>query len=92
MTTSTGTMGPLGEARSMPELERQIAAYEAAQADLAKMHTGKAVIFAEGKLQGIFDDPGVATHEALKRFKAGQFLVRVVGDNSLPAKFYLRVA
>jgi len=76
----------------MPELDRQIAAYEAALPELAKIHTGKAVVFAEGELQGIYDDAGIATHEALKRFKAGEFLVRVVGDDSLPAKFYLRVA
>jgi hypothetical protein len=76
----------------MPELDRQIAAYQAAEGELKKLHQGKAVIFAEGKLQGIHDDPGIATHDAIKRFKAGTFLVRVVGDNSLPAKFFLRVA
>ena len=78
--------------RRMSELEKQIKAYEAAEQELVKLHKGKAVIFAEGALQGVFDDTGSAAHEAIKKFQPGSFLIRVVGDNVLPAKFYLRVA
>jgi hypothetical protein len=85
-------MLPSGKDSAMPELDRQIAAYQAAEGELAKLYSGKAVIFAEDKLQGVYDDPGGATHEAIKHFRSGTFLVRVVGDNSLPAKFFLRVA
>jgi hypothetical protein len=92
MPDTVDKMPPSGEDNAMPELDQQITAYQAAEGDLTKLHSGKAVIFAEGKLQGVYDDPGVATHEAVKRFKPGTFLVRVVGDNSLPAKFFLRVA
>jgi hypothetical protein len=75
----------------MSNIDDQIKAYEQQEAELMKLHAGKAVLFADGKLQGVFDDPGGATHAGVKRFKVGEFLVRVVGDNSLPAKFYLRV-
>jgi hypothetical protein len=85
-------MLPSGKDSAMPELDQQITAYQAAEGDLAKLHLGKAVVFAEGKLQGIYDDAGIATHEAIKHFEPGTFLVRIVGDNSLPAKFFLRVA
>lgn len=77
---------------AMPELDRQIAAYQREEASLLKQHQGKTVVFADGKLQGVYDDPGAATFEAMKRFKPGEFLVRVVGENSLPAKFFLRIA
>lgn len=76
----------------MSALDRQIEAYMRDESSLRERYTGKAVIYAEDKFQGVYDDPGVATHEALKKFKPGEFLIRVVGDDVLPAKFFLRVA
>lgn len=76
----------------MSDIDSLIKVYEQLEPELLKIHAGKAALFADGKLQGVFDDPGGATHAAIKRFKPGQFLIRVVGDDSLPAKFFLRVA
>ncbi len=75
----------------MSMLDRQIEAYQGEERALLEKYAGKAVIFAEEKMQGVFDDPGVATYEALKKLKPGEFLIRVVGDDVLPAKFFLRV-
>ena len=75
----------------MSDLDRQIDAYKRQEAELKKLHVGKAVVFAEEQLQGIYDDIGVATHDAIKRFEPGKFMVRIVGEDTLPAKYFLRV-
>jgi hypothetical protein len=76
----------------MLELDRQIEAYKKEESKLLKEHPGKTVVFAEGKLQGVYEDAGAATLAAMKRFKPGEFLVRTIGENSLPAKFFPGIA
>ena len=69
---------------SRPDLERDIQAYEAMEIELFKHHTGKWVVFHDGKLVNIFDTLDAAATEALQRFGRGPYLIRRVGISSLP--------
>ncbi len=62
----------------MPDLERDIQAYEAMETDLFKHHIGKWVVFRGGKLVSTFDTLDAAATEALRRFGRGPYLIRRV--------------
>jgi hypothetical protein len=71
----------------MPDLEREIAAFEAMVCELESRSMGKWVVFHDGKLAGIYDGFEAAAEEAVRRFGRGPYLIRQVGapQVTLPA-------
>ena len=73
-------------------LEREIAAFEKARADLEKHHNRKFVVFHDGEFVGAWDTLNAAAGEAVRRFGKGPYLIRQVGAPpvALPASVYMR--
>ncbi len=63
---------------STSDLEKNIRAYEAMEADLFKHHTGQWVVIHDRKLVGTFGTLDAAAAEALQRFGRGPYLIRQV--------------
>ena len=68
---------------STSDLERNIQAYEAMEADLFKHHTNQWVVIHDRKLVGTFGTLDDAAAEALRRFGRGPYLIRQVGIANL---------
>ncbi|CCG40132.1 hypothetical protein [Magnetospirillum molischianum] len=73
-------------------LDREIAAFERARADLESHHMGKFVIFHDENFVGAWDTLDAAASEAVRRFGRGPYLIRRVGAPpvTLPASVYMR--
>jgi hypothetical protein len=67
----------------MPELERDIAAFEKLRPELEQASNGRWVIFREGQLVDTFDSFQEAAETAVRRFGRGPFLIRQVGAPAL---------
>ncbi|MEX3687938.1 hypothetical protein AB3X91_14840 [Paraburkholderia sp. BR14263] len=63
-------------------LDREIAAFEAQEAQLLAHHLGKFVVFCDGRLQGSYDTFDTAFRSASAQFGTTPFLVRQVGVSS----------
>lgn len=63
----------------MPDVEREITAFEKMQPDLEAHHTGKWVLFHDENLIEVFDSFERAAEEAVRRFGRGPYLIRQVG-------------
>ena len=76
----------------MPELDQEIQAYEAMQANLEEHHMGKWVVIHDGELVDAFDTLDAAATEAVRRFGRGPYLIRQIGAPpvSLPASVLYR--
>lgn len=74
------------------ELETEIKAYEARQAELEANHLGKYVVFHGEELVGVYDTLEAAAEEAVRRFGRGPYLIRLVGAPpiTLPASVMYR--
>ncbi len=64
---------------AVSEIDRDIGAFEKAQADLEAHHNRKWVLFHNGKLIGAFDSFDRAAEEAVRQFGRGPYLIRQVG-------------
>ena len=73
-------------------LSSEIAAFEAARADLEKTHPGKFVVFNGDQFIGAWDTFNAAASEAVARFGRGPYLIRQVGAPplTLPASVLFR--
>ena len=60
-------------------LDREIAAFNRARAELEHHHTHKFVVFHDAKFQGAFDTLNHAAAHAREHFGAGPYLIRQVG-------------
>ena len=71
----------------MADLDREIAAFETAQAELEARSMGKWVVFHNGALAGTYDSFEAAAEEAVRRFGRGPYLIRQIGapPMTLPA-------
>lgn len=71
----------------MPEIDKEIAAYEEMKEHLESEYMGKWVLVHEGKLIAVFDEFEAAAEDSVKRFGRGPFLLRQVGAPpvSMPA-------
>lgn len=74
-------------------LDQEIAAFEAAQAELEKTHFGKWVVFRGANFQGAFDTFENAAEFAVHNYGAGPYLIRQVGaaDVVLPASVVFNI-
>lgn len=63
----------------MPELEKEIAAFENMQAELEAHHNGKWAVIHGDELIDSFDSFEVAAAAAVERFGRGPFLIRQIG-------------
>src|SRR5690242_1770945 len=73
--------------KPMPNLTREIAAYEAMQGELETKALGKWVVIVDGKLIDIYDGFESAAEAAVRQFGRGPYLVRQIGapPMTLPA-------
>jgi len=71
----------------MPEIEREISAYDDMREELESKHMGKWVLLYDGKLVGTYDSFDMAAEDAVRKFGGGPYLIRQVGAPpvSLPA-------
>lgn len=67
----------------MPDLDDEIAAYEAMRNDLEAHHMGRWVLVHSRELVGEFDSFEAAAEDAVRRFGRGPFLIRQVGAPAL---------
>ena len=63
----------------MPDLAREIAAFEAMQAELEARSMGKWVVLHNAELAGIYDEFEAAAEDAVRRFGRGPYLIRQIG-------------
>ncbi len=63
----------------MPEIDREIAAFDAMREKLEKEHLGKWVVLYEEKLAGVFDTFEAAAESAVSKYGRGPYLIRQVG-------------
>ena len=77
----------------MPDLEKEIAAYEKMRADLESKHTGQWVLVKDEMLVGLYEDFETAAADAVKRYGRGPYLIRQVGAPpvTLPASVMFNV-
>ena len=77
---------PMGEFRMPPaELQKNIEAFEVMRETLEEHHMRKYVVFHDGKFAGAFDTFHNAARDAVRRFRAGPYLIRQVGGRrSMP--------
>ncbi len=75
-------------------LDRDIEAYEKAQADLEARYNGKWVLFYDAKFVDAFESFELVAQEAVRRFGRGPYLIRQVGapPMTLPASVMFRQA
>ena len=76
----------------MPNLDKEIQAFEEMRADLEEHHKGKWVVIHGGELVDTFDTLDAAATEAVRRFGRGPYLIREVGAPgvSLPVSVLYR--
>ena len=67
----------------MPDLDDEIAAYEAMRDNLEAHHMGRWVLVHSRELVGEYDSFEVAAEDAVRRFGRGPFLIRQVGAPAL---------
>lgn len=67
----------------MPDLDEEIAAYEAMREDLEAHHMGRWVLVHNRELVGDYDSLESAAEEAVVRYGRGPFLIRQVGAPAL---------
>jgi len=77
----------------MPDLTKEIAAYNEMQQELEAKYTGKWVLIHNQKLVSAFDSFEKAAEEAVRLFGAGPYLIRQVGAPPivLPASVLYRM-
>jgi hypothetical protein len=63
----------------MPDLDRDIAAYEARRAELEAQNTGKWVVFHASEMVSLYDSFELAAEDAVRRFGRGPYLIRQIG-------------
>jgi hypothetical protein len=82
-----------GSVMVVDHLDKEIAAFEAARADLEKNHFGKWVVFRGADFQGAFDSFESAAESAVSKYGAGPYLIRQVGatDVVLPASVVFNI-
>ena len=71
----------------MPDLDKDITAYEARREELETQHMGKWVIFFAAEMVGLYDSFESAAEEAVRKFGRGPYLIRQIGAHpiTLPA-------
>ena len=62
-----------------PDVNAEIAAYEAMAKELEAKHTGKWVLLRDRQLIGVYDSFEAAANDAVTRFGRGPYLLRQVG-------------
>ena len=79
-------------AEAMKTLDADIAANEAVHQQLEAEHTGKWVVFHDGRMAGVFDSFDAAAAHAVKRFARGPYLIRQIAAPplTLPASMQSR--
>ncbi len=65
-------------------LSDEIAAYEQMRGLLETEHLGRLVVIHDQKLTGTYDDFQDAAANAVKQFGRGPYLIRKVGEGSVP--------
>ena len=77
----------------MPDLEKDLKAYQTKKAELEAHHKGKWVVIYGGEVAGVYDQFQAAASEAVSRFGRGPYLVREIGapDIILPASVVYRL-
>lgn len=63
----------------MPEIDREITAYEGMRGDLEAHHMGKWVLLYNCKLIQVYDSFEETAEDAVRRFGSGPYLIRQVG-------------
>ena len=63
----------------MPDLDTELAAFEAMRNDLEAHHMGKWVLVHDGKLVNVYDGFEAAAEDAVAKFGRGPYLIRQVG-------------
>ena len=63
----------------MPEIDDQIAAFDAMRDKLEKEHMGKWVVIRDKALTGVYDTFEAAAQDAVSKFGRGPYLIRQVG-------------
>ena len=63
----------------MPDLDKDIAAYEARRDELQNHHMGKWVVFHGAEMVSLYDSFELAAEDAVRRFGRGPYLIRQVG-------------
>ena len=78
----------------MDTLDKQIAAYEAREAQLERDYDGRWVVFHDEQLAGDYGSFEAAAVAALERFERGSYMIREVGapPRTLPASLQFRRA
>jgi hypothetical protein len=77
----------------MPDVDKEIEAYNKMQTELESAHAGKWVLIKEETLVNIYDTFEAAAEDAVKRFGRGPYLIRQVGAPpvTLPASVMFNV-
>jgi hypothetical protein len=77
----------------MPNLDKDLKAYQAQKSELEAHHKGKWVVIRDGEVVGTFDQFQTAAAEAVSRFGRGPYLIRQIGapDIVLPASVVYRL-
>jgi hypothetical protein len=80
------------EEASMPDIDKEIAAYETMREDLEAHHMGDWVVIRDGKLIGTYGSFDNAANDAVSKFGRGPYLIRQVGAPpiSLPVSVVYR--
>lgn len=63
----------------MPDLDKDIAAYEARREELEKHYVGKWVVFYGAEMVSLYDSFELAAEDAVRRFGRGPYLIRQIG-------------
>jgi hypothetical protein len=77
---------------SMPEIDDEIAAFEAMRDDLEAHHMGEWVVVRDGKVIGTYASFESAASDAVAKFGRGPYLIRQIGAPpiTLPASVMYR--
>lgn len=78
----------------MDTTDKNIAAYEKLKQQLEAEHMGKWILLVNGKQVSIYDNFETAAEDAVKKFGAGPYLIRQIGETSvtLPASVVFRLS
>lgn len=63
----------------MPNLDKDIAAYETRRQELETQHMGKWVVFYGAEMVSLYDSFELAAEDAVRRFGRGPYLIRQIG-------------
>ena len=63
----------------MPDLDKDIAAYETRRQELETHHMGKWAVFHDAEMVSLYDSFELAAEDAVRRFGRGPYLIRQVG-------------